>query len=241
MDIPRRMLRGALLLIAGLPPAGLASAQSQNAAPAAKCPPAARIDSAKDTYGSTVVADPYRWLEDQDSPETRAWISAEQSCTEASLSKLPGRAQLAARLAQLLHTDAFEAPVERGGRYFFRKRTGSQDLFQLYVRRTANGPDELLIDPLPWTPDHSASVTLENVSRDGKFVFYGRRDGGRDEITPRVLEVDAKTTLPDAFPAARYFGMEPTPDNKAVYYSRVTPDGPRAFFHRMGPIPPKTP
>src|SRR5713226_2021018 len=204
MDIPRRMLRGALLLIAGLPPAGLASAQSQNAAPAAKCPPAARIDSAKDTYGSTVVADPYRWLEDQDSPETRAWISAEQSCTEASLSKLPGRAQLAVRL-------------------------------------TANGPDELLIDPLPWTPDHSASVTLENVSRDGKFVFYGRRDGGRDEITPRVLEVDAKTTLPDAFPAARYFGMEPTPDNKAFYYSRVTPDGPRAFFHRMGPIPPKTP
>src|SRR5712692_11392564 len=239
MDIPRRMLRGALLLIAGLPPAGLASAQSQNAAPAAKCPPAARIDSAKDTYGSTVVADPYRWLEDQDSPETRAWISAEQSCTEASLSKLPGRAQLAARLAQLLHTDAFEAPVERGGRYFFRKRTGSQDLFQLYVRRATNGPDELLIDPLPWTPDHSASVTLENVSRDGKFVFYGRRDGGRDEITPRVLEVDAKQTLPDAFPKAQYFALEPTPDNRAVYYSMVTPEGPRAFVHRMGDDPAK--
>src|SRR5207245_6052279 len=92
---------------------------------------------------------------------------------------------------------------------------------------------ELLIDPLPWTPDHSASVTLKNVSRDGKFVFYGRRDGGRDEITPRVLDVDAKTTLPDAFPAARYFDMEPTPDNKAVYYSRVTPDGRLLFFNRM--------
>jgi len=118
MDIPRRMLRGALLLIAGLPPAGLASAQSQNAAPAAKCPPAARIDSAKDTYGSTVIADPYRWLEDQDRPETRAWISAEQSCAEASLSKLPGRAQLAARLAQLLHTDSFEAPVSAAAAIF---------------------------------------------------------------------------------------------------------------------------
>ncbi len=82
-------------------------------------------------------------------------------------------------------------------------------------------------------------MTLENVSRDGKFVFYARRDGGRDEITPRVLDVDAKTTLPDSFPAARYFGMEPTPDNKAVYYSRVTPDGPRAFFHRLGTDPAK--
>jgi prolyl oligopeptidase len=233
------MLRGALLLIVGLPLASLASAQNQTAAPVAKCPPAARIDSAKDTYGSSVVPDPYRWLEDQDSTETRAWISAQQKCTEAALSKLPGRAQLAARLAELLHTDSFEAPMERGGRYFFRKRTGTQDLFQLYVRRAANGPDELLIDPLPWAADHSASVTLENVSRDGKFVFYGRRDGGRDEITPRVFDVDAKTTLPDAFPAAQYFGIEPTPDNKAVYYSRVTPDGPRAFFHRMGADPAK--
>src|SRR5258705_233258 len=136
--------------------------QSQNPSSAAKCPPTARIDSAKDTYGSTVVADPYRWLEDQDSPETRAWITAEQSCTEASLSKLPGRVQLAARLAQLLHTDSFEAPVERGGRHFFRKRSGSQDLFQLFVPRTANRPDELLIHPLPWTPDHSPSGTLKN-------------------------------------------------------------------------------
>jgi len=82
-------------------------------------------------------------------------------------------------------------------------------------------------------------VTLENVSRDGKFVFYARRDGARDEITPRVLDVDARATLPDAFPVAQYFGIEPTPDNKAVYYSRVTPDGPRAFFHRLGTDPAK--
>jgi prolyl oligopeptidase len=231
------VLRGVVLLTLSLWIAGLACAQE--AAPTAKCPPAARIDSAKNSYGSTVVSDPYRWLEDQDSPETRAWIAAEQKCTDAVLSKLPGRVQISERLGELLHTDSFETPVERGGRYFFRKRLAGQDLYVLYVRRGLNAPDEVLVDPLPWSADHSASVTMENVSRDGKFVFYGRRDGGQDEITPRILNVDTKQTLPDAFIKGQYFALEPTPDNKAVYYSLVTPEGPRAFYHRMGSDPTK--
>jgi prolyl oligopeptidase len=234
---PRAALRGVLLLAVSLQIAKLTCAQEPAAT--AKCPPVARIDSAKDTYGSTVVADPYRWLEDQNSPETRAWIAVEQKCTEAALSNLPGRAQLARRLGELLHTDSFEAPVERGGRYFFRKRPAGQDLMQIYIRRALNAPDEVLIDPIPWSPDHSASVAFENVSRDGKFVFYGRRDGGQDEIALRVLEVDTRKTLPDAFPKGQYFGVEPAPDNKTVYYSFVTPDGPRAFAHRMGDDPAK--
>ncbi len=233
----RWTLRGTLLLVATLITAHLTRAQELMET--AKCPPTARIDSAKDTYGTTVVADPYRWLEDQDSAETRAWIDAEQKCTAAALSNLPGRAQIAKRLGELLHTDSFEAPVERGGRYFFRKRLADQDLMQLYLRRSLNAPDELLIDPLPWSADHSASVTLENVSRDGKFAFYGRRDGGQDEITLRILEVDTKKILPDAFSKGQYFSVEPAPDNRTVYYSFVTPDGPRAFAHRMGDDPAK--
>jgi prolyl oligopeptidase len=193
----------------------------------------------KDTYGDTVVADPYRWLEDQESSETRTWIEAQQRCTAAALSSIPDRASLSSRFGELLHTDSYEAPTERGGRYFYRKRPAGGDLSLLYFRRGVNAPEEILIDPLPWSADHSASVSLESVSRDGKFVFYGRRDGGQDQVTLRVLEVDSKTTLPDAFPKGQYFGVEPTPDNKAVYYSRVTPDGPRAFYHRMGDDPAK--
>jgi prolyl oligopeptidase len=235
--LPGRVVQGALLLGMSLQISDRAHAQ-EPASPA-KCPPAARIDSAKDTYGSTVVSDPYRWLEDQNSPETRAWIDAEQKCTEAALSNFPGRAQLTKRLGELLHTDSFEPPVERGGRYFYRKHPADQDLSLLYIRRGLNAPEEILIDPLPWSADHSASVTFENVSRDGKFVFYGRRDGGQDEITLRVLEVDTKKTLPDAFPKGQYFAVEPAPDNKTVYYSFVTPDGPRAFVHRRGDDPAK--
>jgi prolyl oligopeptidase len=217
--------------------AGITFAQVPPTSP--KCPPPARIDSAKDTYGTTVVPDPYRWLEDQESPETRTWIESEQKCTEAALSKLAGRAAISARIEQFYHRDAYEVPAERGGRYFYLKRPAGGDLSVLYIRRGLKAPEEVLIDPLPWSPDHSASVAFENLSRDGKFVFYGRRDGGQDEVTLRVLDVDAKTTLPDAFPKAQYFSVEPTPDNKALYYSRVTPDGPRAYFHRMGEDPTK--
>src|SRR5258706_6518403 len=145
--------------------AGLAPAQEPS--PAAKCQPAGRIDSAKDCYGSTGVADPYRWLEDQNSPETRAWIEAEQKCTEGALSKLPGRTGLSKRLTELLRTASFEAPVDRGGRHFFRKRLAGHDLLLLYLRRGLNSADEILIDPLPLSSDHRATVTFATVSPDG--------------------------------------------------------------------------
>ncbi len=233
--VPQLMLRGALLLAASLWLPGLVCAQVS--APAAKCPPVARIDSEKDTYGSTIVADPYRWLEDQNSPETRAWIDAEQKCTEGALSNLPGRTELSKRLTELLHADSFEAPVERGGRYFFRKRLAGQDLLQIYMRRGKDGADELLVDPLPWSKDHSVSATLRRVSKDGKLLFYGRRDGGRDEVSVHVMDVDTRRDLADVLPSGRYSSVEPTPDNKGIYYARATENGPRAYFHAMGSDP----
>ena len=231
------LCRAALLIISSALFTRPASAQNPPAP--AKCPPATRVDTAKDIYGSTVVANPYRWLEDQNSPETRAWIDAEQKCTESVLSTLPGRAQLSKRLTELLHTDSFEPPIERGGRYFFRKRLADQELPQIFMRHGVNTPDELLVDPLPWSADHSASAILENVSRDGRYLIFGRREGGQDETTPRVLEADTKKVLPDAFPRGQYFSIEPAPGNKALYYVRVTSDGPRAFYHLMGSDPAK--
>jgi prolyl oligopeptidase len=228
----RWVLQGALLLSMSLQTVDLARAQEPAAT--AKCPPVARIDSAKDTYGSTVVADPYRWLEDQSSAETRAWIAAEQKCTEGALSRLPSRAAVTKRLTELFHTDSFEAPLERGGRYFFRKRLAGQDLFQIFMRRSVNAADELLVDPLPWSADHSASATLLNVSKDGKLIFYGRREGGQDEVTVHIMDVGARHDVADVLPAARYDSLEPTPDKKKIYYTVFTEKGPRAYYHDMG-------
>ncbi len=219
--------------------AGSAVAKPQAAAQAGKCPPGARVDPVKDHYGAVEVSDPYRWLEDQQSNETRAWIEAEQMCTEAALGRLSGREQLSKRIAELLHNDAYEPPMERGGRYFYRKRPAGSDLRLVYMRNGVHAPEVVLIDPLPWSADHSASVVLENVSLDGKFLYYGRRDGGQDEVTLRVFDVDKRSTLPDALPRAQYFSIEPTPDNQALYYTKATPDGPRAYYHHVGQDPAK--
>lgn len=225
-------------LVCGLTLVPTASALAQQNAPV-KCPPVARVDSVKDKYGATEVADPYRWLEDQETPETRAWIAAEQKCTEAALGLLPNRGQISKRIAELLHRDNYEPPIERNGRYFFRKRPADGDLSMVYLKTNQETQPEVLIDPNPWSADHSASVALENVSKDGRFVFYGSRDGGQDEITVQVLDLDSHKTLPDKFSKALYFSVEPTPDNKGVYYTRVEKDGPRAFYHEMGSDPGK--
>jgi prolyl oligopeptidase len=216
--------------------AGTAAAQTGTAA---KCPPVARVVDTTDTYGKTAVADPYRWLEDQNSSETRAWIDAEQGCTTAALSKIPGRDALTKRFGELFHTDEVILPYERNGRYFFRKRLADEELLKVYMRRGKDGPDELLVDPLPWSADHSASAQLLNVSLDGKFMYYGRRDGGKDEVTIHIMEVDARRDLPDVLPAADYFSVEPAPDDHRVYYTKATAAGPRAYVHELGGDPAK--
>ena len=202
--------------------------------PATACPPATAVKTVHDTYGAVDVADPYRWLEDQQSPKTRAWIAEQQACTEKALSPLAGREAISKRLSELLHTDTLNAPTERGGRYFFTKRLANEDLAKIYVRRGSDGADEVLVDPLPWSKDHSTSATIEAISKDGKLLFYGRREGGQDEVTVHVLDVEKKVDLPDSFPRADYFSVEVTPDNKGVYYVRTVDGAPRAYYHAMG-------
>jgi prolyl oligopeptidase len=204
-----------------------------------KCPPATRADDAKDTYGATVVADPYRWLEDQESKETRAWIDAQDKCTEAALSKLPRRAAIAKRLTELYRIDSYGMPRVENGRYFFPKRLAGQDLSLLCMRKSSGAPDEVLVDPLPWSADHSASANIQNVSKDGRYLFYGRREGGQDEITVHVMDADARKDLPDVLSRAVYFSVEPTKDNAGIYYTKTTAEGPRAYYHAMGTDPAK--
>jgi len=206
---------------------------------AAKCPPPTPIDDAKDSFGTTVVVDPYRWLEDQESKETRAWIEAQDKCTDGVLSKLPGREAISKRLTELYRIDSYGMPMLRNGRYFFPKRLAGQDLRLLCMRKGSSAPDEVLVDPLPWSADHSVSANIENVSKDGKFLFYARREGGQDEVTVHVFDVDARKDLPDALPHAVYFSVEPAKDDAGVYYTKATAEGPRAYFHAMGTDPAK--
>jgi prolyl oligopeptidase len=197
-------------------------------------PPPTRMEVVRDTLHGTVVADPYRWLENKDAPETRAWIGSQNDYFHKVMDGVPGREAIRARLEQLLRTDDVGLPGERGGRLFFLKRVAGQDQRILFTRKGADGKDEVLLDPQPLSPDHSVSVRMISASNDGSLAVIGLQKGGEDEFAPSFLEVATKKMRPDQLPKARYFGIEFTGDAKAVYYARYSSEGPRVFRHVLG-------
>jgi prolyl oligopeptidase len=209
--------------------ASVSAVKAQDAS--AKCPPVTRVDDVKETLHGVVVSDPYRWLEDQDSAETRAWIGAQNACTQSVLRELPGREAIARRLGELIKVDTISLPVERGGRYFYSKRLAGQDLYVLYMLRGAGGAEEVLVDPAGMTADHTTSVNFEGFSDDGKIVAYGVRKGGEDEVAIHFLNTDTRKDLADVLPRARYSAVAFSADGSGFYYSELTDQGPRVFYH----------
>ena len=200
-------------------------------------PPETRSEHVVDTLHGVDVGDPYRWLEDQEAPETRAWIGVQNAYTDRVLGALPGRDQLAALAAKVLEVDAIGLPNERGGRYFYSRRGPDQDLQVLYVRQGSDGEDRVLIDPHPLSPDHTTSVSFLDISHDGRLVVYAVRDGGVDEISIRLRDVDSGEDLADQLPPARYGNVNLTPDKTGFYYERYGDVTPRVMYHGIGADP----
>jgi prolyl oligopeptidase len=197
-------------------------------------PPPTEVREVVDTLHGVEVPDPYRWLEDQEAPETRAWIDAQNAHTDTVLNALPGREDLRAVAAAVLERDAVGLPYERGGRYFYSKRRADQDLAVLYVRDGVDGEERVLIDPHPMSPDHTISVELRDISDDGTRVVYAVRDGGVDEVSIRVREVDSGGDLTDVLPPARYGQVTLAADGGGLYYERYGDVTPRVMFHTFG-------
>jgi prolyl oligopeptidase len=200
----------------------------------ATTPPKTEVKDFKETVQGMEIVDPYRWLEDQESPETRAWIDRENAYTDATLSKIPGREEVVNKLSSFLKIEVMSAPVVRGDRQFFSRRAADQDQASLYVRRGADGKEDLLIDPLALNPEHTTTVLPLSFSQDGKLMAYALRQGGEDEVSPRLMDVDTHKDLADKFPRARYAGFSLVPDKSGIFYAKVTPDGPRVYSHKMG-------
>ncbi len=197
-------------------------------------PPKTEVKEVRETIHSVEIVDPYRWLEDQNSPQTRAWIDAENAYTDSLISRIPGREALKQNVAALLKIETMSTPVVRNGRYFFSRRRPDQDQALLYMRKGLTGKDELLVDPLALSKEHTITVGLNAVSRDGSLIVYALRHGGEDETVPHLFDVDAHKDLPDQFPHADYFGISILPDKSGLYLTRRTPEGPRVYFHKIG-------
>ncbi len=197
------------------PPASMVSG-----APVKPWPPTERRDVTDVVHGTTYV-DPYRWLEDEKSPEVQTWMGAQDTYTRGYLGKLPGRDALAARFKALYYVDAVGVPVLRGGRAFYMRTFADKEKAILYLRDAAG--ERVVLDPNTWTGE-PVSLGRWVPSWDGKRLAYGVNPNHADEAILHVLDVDTGKELGDVIPGAKYAGPDWTPDGKGFYYEWLPTD-----------------
>ena len=213
---------------------------STRAFPQAKvpAPPPTRQDNVRETIHGVEIIDPYRWLEDQQSEETRNWVAAENAYTHSLLDGLPMRPTAYQRLLQMSNHDSQGAPYKENGYYFFSKRAAGVDLWSIYRRKGLSGKDELLLDPLPLSPDHTTSIGNYLATQDASLLLYNIRKGGEDESELHILDLTTHHDLPDVLPRAFYLGYGWKKDKSGFFYSRSNRDtGKRIYYHALGTNP----
>ncbi|MBA3514534.1 MAG: S9 family peptidase [Pyrinomonadaceae bacterium] len=196
-----------------------------------------------DNYHGTSVADPYRWLEEDNSPERAAWVEAQNKLTFSYLENIPFRGQLAARLQKLFNYPKYTAPMRRGEYFFFTKNDGLQNQSVWYVQKGLNGTPEVLIDPNKFSADGTSRLATFSLSKDGKMAIYGISKGGSDWQEYFVLDVATKKTQSDKLEWVKVSSVAWTGDG--FYYSRYPApekgkeltsknENHQVFFHKLG-------
>lgn len=166
-------------------------------------PPATEVKPVTDEVSGHTLTDNYRWLEDQNSPDTRAWIDQQMHYTEQYLSQVKIRPEIVKRLTELHHVETIGTPVERSDTYFYNKRLPDENQASIYVRKGLHGSDERLIDATKLSADQNTSVHINDVSDDAQLLVYGIREGGADEQTVHLMDVPNRKELSDVLPRDR--------------------------------------
>ncbi len=196
-------------------------------------PPTEAKPVTENLHGQTII-DPYRWLEDGNSPETRAWIAAQMKYTEDYLSQVKIRPEIVSRLTQLTKVEHYTIPQEANGNYFFVKREPDENQGSIYIRKGLRGADERLVDATKLSADQNTSVNIADVSKEGDLLVYVVREGGADEGSVHFFDVPKRQQLPDVLPTARYQGISLSPDKQTLYYAKYEATGTQVFSHKMG-------
>ena len=198
-----------------------------------------------DSYFGMKVADPYRWLEDDNSDETKAWVTAQNKVTFGYLNQIPERAQLRGRLTELWNYERYGAPFKRGGKYFYFKNDGLQNQSVLYVTTNLRESGRVLLDPNKLAADGTTALSGLSVSDDGKTLAYGIAVAGSDWQEWRFLDIETGAQLPDVLKHIKFSGVSWTADGSGVFYSRYPEADSRGrlsaqnffqklYFHKLG-------
>ena len=198
---------------------------------------ARRDETVTDDYHGTPVADPYRWLEDPASDETRAWVSAQNAATRAALDG-PVREAFRARLEQLVDYPRRSAPSHEGEVYVYSRNTGLQPQAVVYAGASADDEGKILFDPNAMSDDGTVALSGLTFTYDGKTVAYGVSEGGSDDKVVRFRDVATGDDLTDVLTGMRFGGLDFEPMDRGVWYGKYPdPDVRRdqkVYFHQLG-------
>ncbi|HVA49866.1 MAG TPA: prolyl oligopeptidase family serine peptidase [Pirellulales bacterium] len=209
-----------------------------------KYPTARRGDQVDDYHGAK-LPDPYRWLEDPDSPETRAWIEAENKLTFSVLEKIPQRDAIRRRLTELWNYEKYGVPEARGGRYFYTRNDGLQNQSVLYWAPALDAEPRTLLDPNALSKEGTIALSGTAISDDGKLLAYGLAAAGSDWQEWRVRNVETADDLDDHLKWVKFSGASWSNDGQGFYYSRYDEPKPdeeltgqnyfqKLYYHRVG-------
>jgi len=207
--------------------------------------PKTRKTEQVDNYHGTTVADPYRWLEDDNSAETKAWVKAQNEVTFGYLETIPQRAALKKRLTELWNYERYSAPFKRGNRYFYYRNDGLQNQSVLYVTDSLDAAGRVVLDPNKLSTDGTVALSGIDISDDGKLMAYGVSEAGSDWQTWHFMNIDTGVKLPDVLGDIKFSSATWVPDGSGVYYSRFPAADEKSklsganyfqklYFHKLG-------
>jgi prolyl oligopeptidase len=207
-------------------------------------PDAPRVDQIDDYFG-TRVADPYRWLEEVDSPQTQRWIAEENDLTESVLATVPQREAIRARLTEVWNYERWDVPEQVGDLYAYFRNTGLQNQAVLWVTRDLAEPGRVLLDPNTFSVDGTVALSSQEFSHDGALVAYSVSSSGSDWLEWHVRDVATGTDRPDVVRWSKFSGASWKRDGSGFYYSRYDEPAPdskfkdtnyfhKLYFHRLG-------
>ena len=203
-----------------------------------------RKDEIVEDYHGTKVADPYRWLEDPQSEETKAWVEEQNEVTFAYLKSIPYREQIRERLTELWDYPKYSAPYKKGGRYFFSKNDGLQNQSVLYMQETLESEPVPVLDPNTFSEDGTVALTGSSFSEDGKLLAYGTSSSGSDWQENRIRHVDDGSDFQEVIRWCRFASIAWRHDNSGFFYNRWPQPGTvpeedssnysRVYWHALG-------
>jgi prolyl oligopeptidase len=213
--------------------------------------PKARTVEQVDEYHGVKVPDPYAWLEEADTPdskiwpEVKAWIEAENTLTFGYLERIPQRAPIKERLTALWDYEKFGIPEKEGGRYFFTRNNGLQNQNVLYWAPALDATPQILIDPNLWSKDGTIAMGGTAPSDDGKYLAYAMADAGSDWRTWRVFDLSIGQLTTDELKWTKFGGADWASDSSGFYYNRsrepapgselkAADEPPQLCFHKLG-------